>query len=50
MFFHLSTLIATSVAMLAAAGPVEPIEVVKRGQNCGNGNSVYCCNSSQSVS
>jgi len=54
MFFQLSAFIITSLAMLAAASPVElatPIEVVARGQqNCGNGNGVYCCNSSQSVS
>ncbi|KAL4064752.1 fungal hydrophobin-domain-containing protein [Scleroderma yunnanense] len=46
MFFRLSALIATSLAVLAVASPVD-LEV--RGNSCSSGG-VYCCSSSQSVS
>ncbi|KIM63241.1 hypothetical protein SCLCIDRAFT_24373 [Scleroderma citrinum Foug A] len=47
MFFQLSAFVVTSLAMLAAASPVE-LDV--RGGGCGSGNNVYCCTSYQSAS
>ncbi|KIM63256.1 hypothetical protein SCLCIDRAFT_1214360 [Scleroderma citrinum Foug A] len=49
MFFQLSTFVVTSLAMLAAASPVE-LDVRGGSSSCGSGNNVYCCSSYQSAS